>query len=75
MKRILITGGTGFIGSNLANYYSKNNEVIVFDNNRRGKISSLNKNKNIKFINGDITDNKKFLDLNLVKIINVLSLS
>ena len=60
MKRILITGGTGFIGSNLANYYSKNNEVIVFDNNRRGKISSLNKNKNIKFINGDITDNKKF---------------
>ncbi len=59
MKRILITGGTGFIGSNLANFYSGNYKVTVFDNNRRGNVLSLKKSKNIKFISGDITDHKE----------------
>ena len=35
--KILITGGAGFIGSNLANTLSKDNEVIVFDNFSSGK--------------------------------------
>jgi nucleoside-diphosphate-sugar epimerase len=53
MKSILITGGTGFIGSNLCNYlYQRGYKIFAFDNNLRGKRSRLN--KNIKFIHGDI---------------------
>lgn len=57
MKKIfLITGGTGFIGSNLSKMLiSKGCKVVVFDNNIRGKTSRINLNdKNIKYINGDI---------------------
>ncbi|MBD9866166.1 epimerase, partial [Enterococcus faecalis] len=31
MESFLITGGAGFIGSTLANYYSKDNQVVVID--------------------------------------------
>ena len=58
-KKFLITGGTGFIGSNISNMLAeKGYKVVVFDNNERGKINRL-KNKNIKFISGDIRDIKK----------------
>ena len=58
-KTFLITGGTGFIGSNISNMLvSKGYKVVVFDNNQRGKISRLN--NNIKFIRGDIRS-KKFI--------------
>lgn len=51
---ILITGGAGFIGSNLANELSKNNKVIVLDDLSRGKRENLN--RKIKFIKGSITN-------------------
>ena len=36
-KKILITGGTGFIGSNIAkSLINDGNKVIIFDNNYRG---------------------------------------
>lgn len=60
-KKILITGGTGFIGSHLAEFFVKKNfDVTVFD--RYNSIYSLgnltnSKFKNeIKFIFGDIRD-------------------
>jgi len=61
-KRILITGGAGFIGSNVANYYlNKGCEVTIFDNfSRKGtkkNLEWLKKNANgvLKVIKGDIT--------------------
>ena len=61
-KTFLITGGTGFIGSNISNMLvSKGYKVVVFDNNQRGKISRLN--NNIKFIRGDIRSKKIYHQL------------
>jgi len=40
-KRVLITGGAGFIGSNLVHHLSKNNEVIVLDDLSTGKTMNL----------------------------------
>ena len=38
---ILVTGGAGFIGSNLANKLAKENEVIAIDNEYLGTQSNL----------------------------------
>lgn len=56
MKNVLITGGTGFIGSHIARSMLKLGfEVTVFDNNFRGKISRLEDiKKEIKFVDGDV---------------------
>ncbi len=55
MTNILVTGGTGFLGSNLVKRLVKEkNNVTVFDNNFRGSIQNIENNKNLKLINGDI---------------------
>lgn len=60
MSTILVTGGTGFIGSNLCSYLLQgHNKVICVDNNYTGSldnITGLLKNRNFKFINFDITE-------------------
>lgn len=62
-KNILVTGGTGFIGSEITKYLVKNNnKVTVFDNNSRGKIERLSGVWNkIKFIKGDIRNKKQVI--------------
>ena len=63
MKKIFITGGAGFIGSNAAEHFVKKKwKVYVFDNlSRRGTKVNLKriKNKISKFYFGDIKDFKK----------------
>jgi UDP-glucose 4-epimerase len=54
-KKILITGGAGFIGSHLTDRLSLENEVIVLDNLFSGALSNLKEsNDRITFIKGDI---------------------
>lgn len=56
-KKILITGGAGFIGTALANRLSKNNKVILFDNFRRGtkNVMKFVNKKNTVLVEGDVT--------------------
>jgi UDP-N-acetylglucosamine 4-epimerase len=59
-KKILITGGAGFIGSNLCDYFiERNNHITCLDNFATGKrenIVHLKDNKNFKLFEGDIRD-------------------
>ena len=58
-KKVLVTGGAGFIGSNIIEYLlQKNNKITCLDNFTTGKkenIESFLTNSNFKLINGDIT--------------------
>ena len=69
MKKILITGGAGFIGFHIAKELAlkDNNEITIVDNLLRGRsdleFQKLINKKNVKFINGDITNPKIFYDL------------
>ena len=73
--RILVTGGAGFIGSHVSEYYSKKGfEVTVFDNLSRGsllkrKIKGLSHNweylnilSHVRCIKGDITNKTEIED-------------
>lgn len=68
--KILITGGAGFVGSNLAYRFKAQNpdcEIVVLDNlRRRGSELNLAKLKvrNIQFVHGDIRQISDLDDLN-----------
>ena len=59
-KTFLVTGGTGFIGSNICELLiRKKYNVKIFDNNSRGNLGKIrNIKKKIKFIKGDIRNEK-----------------
>ena len=63
MKKYLVTGGAGFIGSTLSNHLTKENSVIVIDDLSMGKEKNLDHNSNLKFIKGSVTDEKLMEDI------------
>lgn len=55
--KVVVTGGAGFIGSNLAEELLKKHEVTVIDNLSTGRIENLDQIMDkINFIEGSITD-------------------
>ena len=60
--KIIVTGGAGFIGSNLVDELVRlKHKVIVIDNLVTGQIKNLKKNlKKIKFFRIDISRKKKY---------------
>jgi len=50
--KIVITGGSGFIGTHLSNYLKKDHDITVFDRNRPP-------NSEVNYVEGDITDSSQ----------------
>src|SRR4029453_13992474 len=57
-KRVLITGGAGFIGSHLVERLIDANELVVFDNLHRNALqfAHLDGHPHLRFIKGDVLD-------------------
>lgn len=66
-KKILVTGGAGFIGSHLADkLLEKGNEIVAVDNLSLGRLNNLEeakKNSKFKFVQFDILDKEKLFKL------------
>ncbi len=79
MKNIIVTGGNGFIGSNLINFLlNKKYFVINIDKNKYSKKSYLlkkKKHKNYKFYKIDINNKKIFNILSAHKPIAIFNLA
>ena len=79
MKTIIVTGGNGFIGSNLITFLLKKNYYVVnVDKNKYSKSSFLLKNikkKNYKFFKLDICSKKIFKLLAKFKPIAIFNLA
>lgn len=70
-RRILITGGAGFVGSHLTNYLAgEGARVKVFDSFARGDMTTIKRWGGVEVVNGDITDKelvvKSMKDVDLV---------
>jgi CDP-paratose 2-epimerase len=72
IEKLLVTGGAGFIGSHVAEFYAQEgSDVTVFDNLSRAQLlgkdngnatynwSYLKKHHNVKLVNGDINNPTK----------------
>ena len=67
---ILVTGGAGFVGSNLINFFLKKTKlkIISLDNYSSGTIKNHIKDKRVKYIKGDTSNIKKILNKYKFKI-------
>ena len=57
-KKILMTGGAGFIGTSLARRLVDDNEIVVLDNLHRDSLTGtdLAEHGNLRFVQGDVLD-------------------
>lgn len=57
-KKVVVTGGAGFVGANLAKELAVDNSVIIIDDLSTGKKENLSdlSGKNVKFVEGSIGD-------------------
>jgi len=72
-KNVVVTGGAGFIGSNLSRELSKDNHVVIFDDLSSGfleNIEDITEKNNVEFVKGTINDidllQKTFKDVDYV---------
>src|SRR5690554_6362023 len=81
---ILVTGGTGYIGSHtVLELLSENYNVVVLDNLSNSSLESINRvekisGKKVSFVEGDIRDeallSKIFLDFDIAAVIHFAGL-
>jgi UDP-glucose 4-epimerase len=63
-KKILVTGGAGFIGYHLCSKLTQtNNTVTIYDNMSAGKMENVKDVPKAKFVKGDILDTKSLYGL------------
>jgi len=64
-KRIVITGGAGFIGTTLARRLVEENEIIALDNLHRDTLGGTNlaDHSNFTFVQGDVLDPEQLTDV------------
>jgi len=60
-KKVLITGGAGFIGSRIAERLVENNYIVIYDTLHRNALvhSKIAKHKNLTLVKGDVMDGAK----------------
>ena len=70
-RKVVLTGGSGFIMSHVAERYAETgDDVVLFDNNQQHDLYEetrdlLRKKKNVAFIRGDIRDAKAVAEIAL----------
>ncbi|PSP33401.1 nucleoside-diphosphate sugar epimerase [Halobacteriales archaeon QH_10_67_22] len=70
-KRVLVTGGAGFIGSNLANHLAADNDVVALDDCYLGTPENLD--DDVEFVDGSVLDEDLPTDVDVVFHIAALS--
>jgi UDP-glucose 4-epimerase len=63
-KRILLTGGGGFLGTHLCERFVEQNRITVYDNGSRDALryTTLEQHPNLTLVRGDVLDKARLLE-------------